>query len=285
LAPLDIEHPSLLPLLFLFIVKRSMSRGLLVWTTPTVVRQSHRVGAAHAEGFPVGVHTDSPGVVSAKVLARGKSAKRSSTLQRRHGHTGGQHDPAGIGVRSGEEVLLPVAPTITVTTIDTENVLGVHRRQGRRAEGPVAAPPGAGMIVVTALPGNDIRPDDYNPSQMTDKAVKAHHAEVRRRGRPSKPLVVRPADGRDEIIDGEHGWAAAKAAGIAEVPCEIVEAERLRSQAADLSEEQARQAQPRPAGAGVLRHEGDREVVPEGPGQGPRCERGHHSQLPPRREG
>lgn len=60
------------------------------------------------------------------------------------------------------------------------------------------------MIVVTALPGNDIRPDDYNPSQMTDKAVKAHHAEVRRRGRPSKSIVVRPADGRYEIIEGEH---------------------------------------------------------------------------------
>src|SRR5262249_40802045 len=97
-----------------------MSRRLLVWTTPTVVRQSRRVGGAHAEGFPVGGHTDSPGVVSAKVLARGKSAKRSSTLQRRHGRTGGQHDLAGIGVRSGEEVILQVAPTITGTTIHTE---------------------------------------------------------------------------------------------------------------------------------------------------------------------
>ena len=68
----------------------------------------------------------------------------------------------------------------------------------------VAAPPGASMIVVTALPGNDISPDDYNPSQMTDKVVKAHHAAVRHRGRPSKPIVGRPADGRYEIIDGEH---------------------------------------------------------------------------------
>ena len=133
----------------------------------------------------------------------------------------------------------------------------------------MAAPPGPGMIVVTALPGNDIRPDDYNPSQMTAFSVKAHHAEVRRRGRPSKPIVVRPADGRYEIVNGEHEWAAAKAAGIAEVPCEIVEAERLRSQAAELPEEQARQAQPRPTGAGVLLQDGDREVVPEGPGQGP----------------
>src|SRR5262249_32768383 len=161
-----------------------------------------------------------------------------------------------------------VAPTITVTTIDTETVLGVHRREGRRAEGPVAAPPGAGMIVVTALPGNDISPDDDNPSQMTDKAVKAHHAEVPCRGRPSNPIVVRPADGRYEIIDGEHEWAAAKAAGIAEVPCEIVEAERRRSQAAELAEEQARQAQPRPAGAGGLLQDGDREVVPEAPAGG-----------------
>ena len=60
------------------------------------------------------------------------------------------------------------------------------------------------MIVVTALPGNDVSPSDYNPSQMTDKAVKTHHAEVRRRGRPSNPIVVRPADGRYEIIEGEH---------------------------------------------------------------------------------
>src|SRR5262249_56164374 len=99
---------------------------VVLFAGPTVVRQSRRVGGAPAEGFPVGVHTDSPGVVISKVLARGKSAKRSSTLQRRHGRTGGQHDPAGIGVRSGEEV----APTITVTTIDTETVRRLHPPQG-----------------------------------------------------------------------------------------------------------------------------------------------------------
>src|SRR5262249_8088572 len=43
LEPLDIERPSPLPLLFLFIGRMSMPLMLLVWTTPMVVRQSRLV--------------------------------------------------------------------------------------------------------------------------------------------------------------------------------------------------------------------------------------------------
>ncbi|MDQ3256441.1 MAG: ParB N-terminal domain-containing protein [Acidobacteriota bacterium] len=50
-------------------------------------------------------------------------------------------------------------------------------------------------------------------------------AEVKHLGRLPKPVVVRPNGNGYVIVDGEHGWRAARAVGLPEVPCEIIEAD------------------------------------------------------------
>jgi len=58
---------------------------------------------------------------------------------------------------------------------------------------------------------------------MTPDAFAELVAEVRHLGRLPKPVVVRPHRDRWLIVDGEHGWRAAREAGLAEVPCEVIE--------------------------------------------------------------
>lgn len=76
-----------------------------------------------------------------------------------------------------------------------------------------------------SLKPDQLKPNSYNPNRQTDEEFAENVAEVRRLGRLPKPVIVRCAsDGGYEIIDGEHGWRAAKEVGLAEVPCEILEA-------------------------------------------------------------
>ena len=60
---------------------------------------------------------------------------------------------------------------------------------------------------------------------MTDGEFQELVAEVKHLGRLPKPVVVRPIDDQYVIVDGEHAWRAAKEVGLAEIPCEVVEAD------------------------------------------------------------
>ena len=67
-------------------------------------------------------------------------------------------------------------------------------------------------------------PNHWNPNQMSDEQFDQLVAEVRRLGRLPKPIVVRALDdGTFEIIDGEHGWRAAREAGFDTILCEVIE--------------------------------------------------------------
>lgn len=76
------------------------------------------------------------------------------------------------------------------------------------------------------VPVDDIRPNDYNPNRMDDQEFSEFVAEVKHLGRLPKPVVIRPKVGLSSaafcIVDGEHGWRAAKEVGFEKIPCEIV---------------------------------------------------------------
>jgi ParB family chromosome partitioning protein len=78
---------------------------------------------------------------------------------------------------------------------------------------------------VTLLPVEQLQPNDYNPNALSETEMAELIAEVHHLGRLPKPVVVRPIDAGYLIIDGEHGWRAAFAVGLAEVPCEVIAAD------------------------------------------------------------
>jgi hypothetical protein len=77
------------------------------------------------------------------------------------------------------------------------------------------------------LPAGQLRPNDYNPNRMTDAEFAELVTKVRHLGRLPKPVIVLRSPGQDGyvIVDGEHGWRAARGAGLAEVPCEVIDAD------------------------------------------------------------
>lgn len=77
-------------------------------------------------------------------------------------------------------------------------------------------------VVTCVLPVEALHPNDYNPNRMTQAEHAELLAEVRHLGRVPKPIVVRPAGDGYVIVDGEHGWRAAREAGLAEIPCEVI---------------------------------------------------------------
>ena len=84
----------------------------------------------------------------------------------------------------------------------------------------------SGATATTALPIEALQPNDYNPNQMADERFAELVEEVRHLGRLPKPVVARPnGDGQYIIVDGEHGWRAAREAGLSEIAVEVVEAE------------------------------------------------------------
>src|SRR5262245_28156425 len=78
---------------------------------------------------------------------------------------------------------------------------------------------------ITLLPVDRLHSNDYNPNRMTDGEFAELVAEVQHLQRLPKPVVVRPNQDGYLIVDGEHGWRAAKETGLAKVPCEVIEAD------------------------------------------------------------
>ena len=105
------------------------------------------------------------------------------------------------------------APTDVADHDDTADEAGVM-------SAPVPAPP-----KIIMLPIEKLRPNPFNPNEQTAEQFAENVAEVRRLGRIPKPIVVRPAEDGFEIIDGEHAWRAAQDVGLAELACEVIEAD------------------------------------------------------------
>lgn len=79
------------------------------------------------------------------------------------------------------------------------------------------------MNGITSLPTDSIRPNQYNPNQMTDDEFAECLAEVRHLGRLPKPIIVRSNGEGFLIVDGEHGWRCAVEAKLDTVACEVVD--------------------------------------------------------------
>ena len=86
-----------------------------------------------------------------------------------------------------------------------------------------------GRFRVVVLPTDQLVPNDYNPNSLTDAEFAELVAEVRHLGRLPKPVVVRSDGDRWLIVDGEHGWRAAREVGLIDVPCEVVEADTFEA--------------------------------------------------------
>jgi hypothetical protein len=54
-------------------------------------------------------------------------------------------------------------------------------------------------------------------------------AQVRHLGRLPKPVVVNRHGERYEIVDGEHGWRAARKAGLTEIVCEVIDVDTFEA--------------------------------------------------------
>ena len=96
----------------------------------------------------------------------------------------------------------------------------------RQADRPQAAGNGdLEQVPVRIVRIERVHPNEYNPNRMTAEEFSELVAEVKHLGRLPKPVVVRP-NGEDYlIVDGEHGWRAAREAGFSEVACEIIGAD------------------------------------------------------------
>ena len=84
-------------------------------------------------------------------------------------------------------------------------------------------------LIFKMVPVEDIIPNDYNPNRMSAEAFAEYKAEVKRLGRLPKPAVVRPEGDKYRLIDGEHGWLAAKEAALSKIACEVLNVDLFES--------------------------------------------------------
>ena len=75
----------------------------------------------------------------------------------------------------------------------------------------------------------ELRPNGFNPNELSPGKMKSLIHEMRRKGINLKPILVRVVDDVKEIIDGEHTWNAAKAAKLSEVTIEITTADNFEA--------------------------------------------------------
>jgi len=73
-----------------------------------------------------------------------------------------------------------------------------------------------------SIPIDLIDPNDYNPNVMPDSRFNALKTSIDTLGL-GQPIMVRPKEGRYEIIDGEKRWTACKDLGWERVPCQIAD--------------------------------------------------------------
>ena len=82
------------------------------------------------------------------------------------------------------------------------------------------------VMATTTLEISALEPNSYNPNFMSDERFTELVEEVRHLGHLPKPVVARPSGaGQYVIVDGEHGWRAAREVGLTEIAVEVVEAD------------------------------------------------------------
>lgn len=82
-------------------------------------------------------------------------------------------------------------------------------------EGSPSAPSGPGLADLAVA---DIEPNPHQPRSQFDEAALASLAASIRELGVLQPVLVRPVDGRYELIAGERRWRAARRAGLERIP-------------------------------------------------------------------
>ncbi len=80
-------------------------------------------------------------------------------------------------------------------------------------------------IAVRAVPVDRIERNPYQPRKEFDKETLQELAESLITHGVLQPLIVRPSNGKFQLIAGERRWLAAREAGIETVPCRVMELE------------------------------------------------------------
>jgi len=75
---------------------------------------------------------------------------------------------------------------------------------------------------IQEIPIGDLVPNPWNPNRMDAETYAKLRAYIKARGFV-EPLVVRPHDGRWEILGGYHRWMAAQELDYTAVPCSVVD--------------------------------------------------------------
>lgn len=83
--------------------------------------------------------------------------------------------------------------------------------------------------IIENLAVEKLQPNDYNPNTMTPTEFNELVTEVKHLASLPKPVVVRPNGHGYIIIDGYHGWLAAKEAGLSQVPCEVLDIDEFEA--------------------------------------------------------
>ena len=99
----------------------------------------------------------------------------------------------------------------------------VARPAGNTQDVASCTAPASPALVITNLLVKELQPSGWNPNWMSDEAFAAFRDDVQSRGKLPKPVVVVRKESHYEIVDGEHGWRAAKECGLTEIPCEIID--------------------------------------------------------------
>lgn len=81
---------------------------------------------------------------------------------------------------------------------------------------------GSGQLALEWIAADQIAPNPWNPNRMSRDKMGKLKAEIRRRGFGA-PILVRPAEGRYQIVDGEHRWRIARELRIPMIPCVVTE--------------------------------------------------------------
>jgi ParB family chromosome partitioning protein len=103
-----------------------------------------------------------------------------------------------------------------------DTAAGSRSAKGRNHQKKPAANSTRTPVEMTMLPVSSLRPNSWNPNTLSEIDQTELGVEVRRNGRTSKTILVRPLKHATyEIVDGEHNWQAAKDAGHVQVPCEV----------------------------------------------------------------
>lgn len=102
-----------------------------------------------------------------------------------------------------------------------------QRHTAAGAQALPTAPPPAGKEEIVPLPRAQIRPGAYQPRRhFAEDAIEELAAAIRAQGVLTPLLVVPDGEGTYQLVAGERRWRAAERAGVTELPCRVLAADR-----------------------------------------------------------